>query len=63
MLIKGKAEEVERNGKQLHEAWHMPTVIRLNYYVTIPHKELPLTRRNVMHRPSRWVSITGAIRT
>lgn len=41
---------MERNGKQLHEAWHMPTVIRLNYYVTIPHKEIPLTRRNVMHR-------------
>lgn len=50
LLVKGKAETVERNCKQLHKDWSMPTVIRLRYFVSIPHKEIPLTRRNVMHR-------------
>lgn len=50
LLIKGKAEAVERNGKMLGGGWHLPLIIRLLYYVKIPHKEIPLTRRNIMHR-------------
>jgi 5-methylcytosine-specific restriction endonuclease McrA len=50
LLLKGKAETVERNGKELRAGWHLPLVIRLLYYVKIPHKDIPLTRRNVMHR-------------
>lgn len=57
LLIKGKAValEVEHQKKALsHHAVpgiHLqPLVIRLLYYVKMPHKEIPLTRRNVMHR-------------
>lgn len=54
LLLKGKAEAVERNNRTIHSAegaeTPLPVVIRLLYYVKIPHKEIPLTRRNIMHR-------------
>jgi len=54
LVLKGKAETVERNGKMLHTGegaeTPLPLVIRLLYYVKIPHKDIPLTRRNIMHR-------------
>jgi 5-methylcytosine-specific restriction endonuclease McrA len=59
LLIKGKAETVERNGKKLSGGWHLPLVIRLLYYVKIPHKDIPLTRRNVMHRDNYTCQYCG----
>lgn len=59
LLIKGKAETVERNGKELGGGWHLPLVIRLRYYVKIPHKDIPLTRRNVMHRDNYTCQYCG----
>lgn len=59
LLIKGKAETVERNGKMLAPEWPLPLVIRLLYYVKIPHKEIPLTRRNVMHRDNYTCQYCG----
>ena len=50
LLIKGKAERVEHNGKFIYSNFPLPTVIRLRYYVRIPYKEIPLTRRNILHR-------------
>lgn len=50
LIFKGKAEQVEHNGKVIYPNFHLPTVIRLRKYVRIPHKEIPLTRRNLMHR-------------
>ena len=51
LLIKGKAEAVEKQSRRVANGrWPMPVVIRLLYYVKIPHKELPLTRRNILHR-------------
>lgn len=51
LLVKGKAEAVEKQNRQIANGrWPMPIVIRLLYYVKIPHKELPLTRRNILHR-------------
>lgn len=51
LLIKGKAETVEKNGRKLAGGkWPLPLVIRLLYYVKIPHKDIPLTRRNILHR-------------
>ncbi len=50
LLIKGKAETVERRAKKIHGKWQLPVVIRLLYYVKIPHKDIPLTRKNLMHR-------------
>lgn len=59
LLIKGKAETVERNGKNLGSGWHLPLVIRLLYYVKIPHKDIPLTRRNIMHRDNYTCQYCG----
>jgi 5-methylcytosine-specific restriction endonuclease McrA len=50
LLLKGKAVEVERNGKELGHGLHMPLVIKLGYYVKVPRQEIPYTRKNLMHR-------------
>ena len=50
LLLKGKAEQLEHNGKYIYADLPLPTVIRLRYYIRIPYKEIPLTRRNVLER-------------
>lgn len=50
LLLKGKAEQLEHNGKYLYAEFPLPTVIRLRNYVSIPYKEIPLTRRNILER-------------
>ena len=52
LLLKGKAEQLEHNGKYIYAGFPLPTVIRLRYYVRVPYKEIPLTRRNILHRDS-----------
>ncbi|MBD2103138.1 HNH endonuclease [Leptolyngbya sp. FACHB-261] len=62
LLIKGKAEQVEHNGKYVYPEFPIPTVIRLRAYVRVPYKEIPLTRRNLLHRDShtcQYCSYTG----
>ncbi|CAN1213189.1 HNH endonuclease [Tumidithrix helvetica PCC 7403] len=62
LLIKGKAEQVEHNGKMLYPDFPLPTVIRLLHYITLPYKEVPLTRRNILHRDNhscQYCSYTG----
>ena len=50
LLIKGKAEQLEHNDTFIYQAFPLPSVIRLRYYVKVPYKEIPLTRRNVLDR-------------
>lgn len=50
LIFKGKAEQIEHNGKIVYPTFHVPTVIRLRKYIKIPHKEIPLTRKNLMYR-------------
>ena len=50
LVIKGKAEQVEHREQLVYPDFPMPTVIRLRHYVRIPYKEIPLTRRNLLHR-------------
>jgi 5-methylcytosine-specific restriction endonuclease McrA len=50
LLIKGKAEGIEHNGKYVYAEFPLPTVIRLRNYVKVPYKEIPLTRRNILER-------------
>ena len=50
LIFKGKAEQVEHNGKVIYPNFHLPTVIRLRRYIKIPYKEIPLTRKNLMYR-------------
>ena len=50
LIFKGKAEQIEHNGKVIYPDFHIPTVIRLRRYVSVPYKEIPLTRRNLLYR-------------
>jgi 5-methylcytosine-specific restriction endonuclease McrA len=50
LLMKGKAEQIEHNGKLVYTNFPVPTVIRLRSYVKIPYKEISLSRRNLLHR-------------
>jgi 5-methylcytosine-specific restriction endonuclease McrA len=50
LLMKGKAEQIEHNGKLIYTNLPVPTVIRLRSYVKIPYKEISLSRRNLLHR-------------
>jgi len=59
LLLKGKAVQVEHNGKQLAENVPLPTVIRLQHYIKIPHKAVPLSRKNVMHRDKHTCQYCG----
>ncbi len=59
LLLKGKAEQVEHNGKFIYSDVPLPTVIRLRHYVRIPYHEIPLTRRNILHRDSHACQYCG----
>lgn len=59
LLIKGKAEQLENNGKLLSVGFPLPTVIRLRHYVLVPYKEIPLTRKNVLHRDGNTCQYCG----
>ncbi|MEM6423871.1 MAG: HNH endonuclease [Cyanobacteria bacterium P01_H01_bin.119] len=59
LIIKGKAEQVEHNGKVIYTNFPLPTVIRLRHYVRVPYKEIPLTRRNLLHRDSHSCQYCG----
>jgi len=59
LVIKGKAEQVEHNGKYVYTEFPLPTVIRLLHYVRVPYKEIPLTRRNILHRDSHACQYCG----
>ncbi|WP_448562480.1 HNH endonuclease [Trichothermofontia sp.] len=59
LVIKGKAEQVEHNGKYLYPELPLPTVIRLLHYVRVPYKDIPLTRRNILHRDGHSCQYCG----
>jgi 5-methylcytosine-specific restriction endonuclease McrA len=59
LLLKGKAEQVEHNGKMLAPDFPLPTVIRLYHYVNLPYKDVPLTRKNILHRDGHSCQYCG----
>jgi 5-methylcytosine-specific restriction endonuclease McrA len=59
LLLKGKAEQIEHNGKMVYADFPLPTVIRLRSYVKIPYKEITLSRRNVLHRDNYTCQYCG----
>ena len=59
LMLKGKAEQVEHSGKYLAKDFPLPTVIRLRHYVTVPYREIPLTRRNVLNRDNHTCQYCG----
>jgi 5-methylcytosine-specific restriction endonuclease McrA len=59
LMLKGKAEQVEHNGKYLYRDFPLPTVIRLRHYVNVPYREIPLTRRNILNRDNHACQYCG----
>ena len=59
MILKGKAEGLERDDRWLRRDLPLPTVIRLRQFVRIPYKEMPLTRRNVFQRDGHVCQYCG----
>ncbi|NER01201.1 MAG: HNH endonuclease [Okeania sp. SIO3C4] len=59
LLIKEKAEQVEHNGRFVYPNVPLPTVIRLRQYVRVPYKDIPLTRRNILHRDGHSCQYCG----
>ncbi|MGF1494079.1 MAG: HNH endonuclease [Microcoleaceae cyanobacterium] len=59
LLLKQKAEQVEHSGKYLLPDFPFPTVIRLRHYVSVPYKEIPLTRKNILHRDGHSCQYCG----
>lgn len=50
LLLKGKAVTVESHEPIPDHVATLPSVIRMQYYIKMPHKQIPLTRKNLMHR-------------
>jgi len=61
LLLKGKAEKVEAYESLINETIHVPSVIRLRYYVVVPYKELPFNRKNILHRDNHTCQYCGKI--
>ena len=59
LILKGKAEQIEHNGRLIYANLPAPTVIRLRHYVSIPYKEISLSRRNILHRDSYTCQYCG----
>ena len=59
LLLKGKAEQLEHNDRIMYADVPFPTVIRLRYYVRVPYKEIPLTRRNILERDRNTCQYCG----
>lgn len=63
LLLKGKAEEVERYDSFINQNQNIniPSVIRLRYYVVVPYKELPFNRKNILHRDNYTCQYCGKV--
>ncbi len=64
LVLKRKAEILEQDGGSLHSeklVMPIPAVIRLSYYVRVPHRDgIPLTRRTVFVRDNHSCQYCGA---
>ncbi len=60
LMLKGKAESLEEDSTHLlrHDT-KLPTVIRLRYFVRVPFRELPLTKKNVLQRDQNSCQYCG----
>lgn len=62
LMLLHKAEPVERYGldvRSVNLALALPSVLRLNYYVRVRRREVPLTKRNVLRRDNNTCVYCG----
>ena len=63
LIYLGKAEIIEKHdGNRVHSvSWSLPvpSVVRLGFYIRIPHKRILLTRKNILKRDSYTCQYCG----
>ena len=62
LVLKGKADGLEFNGRLVYGDLRQPTVIRLKHFVRVPYRDVALTRRNILHRDSYACQYCGRFR-
>lgn len=65
LVLTRKAEPVENARVELHTvnmSFPVPSVLRLNYYVRVRRREVPLTKRNILRRDNNTCQYCGARR-
>jgi 5-methylcytosine-specific restriction endonuclease McrA len=63
LIYKGKAEVVETvTGREIGTTRYrmsMPSIIRMLYYIVRPHKEVPMTKKNILLRDDHTCQYCG----
>ena len=62
MMIKEKVETIDPNGGICHAAhsdFKLPSVLKLNYYVRMRKRDIPMTKRNVIRRDNMVCQYCG----
>lgn len=65
LVLTRKAEPVENARVELRTvnmSFPVPSVLRLNYYVRVKRREVPLTKRNILRRDNNTCQYCGARR-
>jgi len=63
LVLSRKAEPIESSELVLHTVnlkLAVPSVLRLNYYVRVRRREVPLTKRNILRRDNNTCQYCGA---
>ncbi|MGQ9708031.1 MAG: HNH endonuclease [bacterium] len=63
LVLSRKAEPIESSELVLHTvnlSLPVPSVLRLNYYVRVRRREVPLTKRNILRRDNNTCQYCGA---
>ena len=62
LMLKGKAESLEENPDlQIRHDRNLPTVIRLKYFIKVPFRDIPLSRKNILQRDNNSCQYCGYI--
>ncbi|MEO0079250.1 MAG: HNH endonuclease [candidate division WOR-3 bacterium] len=62
LMLLRKAEPIERYDAEVHSVnmtLPLPSVLRLNYYVNVRRREVPLTKRNILRRDRNTCQYCG----
>ena len=63
LVFRGKAQIVEKSAQELHSVrnrYPVPSVVRLFLYIRIPHKQMVLSKRNIVKRDGHQCQYCGS---
>ena len=60
LMLKGKAESLEEDPNlKIRPDKNLPSVIRLRYFIKVPYRDIPLTRKNILQRDNNSCQYCG----